>query len=72
MKFRCRNGQAPVQQVLPASGASQHFPAQVRVVQVADWQVPAEQTWPRRHAFVQEPQWVTSVCTLTQVSPQRV
>jgi hypothetical protein len=72
MKFRWRNGQAPVQQVFPATGASQQVPVQERFVQVADWQVPAEHTWPRRQAFVQDPQWVASVWRFTQVSPQRV
>jgi hypothetical protein len=72
MKFRWRNGQAPVQQALPATGASQHLPAQESVVQVVDWQVPAEQDWPRRQAFVQDPQWATSVWRFTQVSPQSV
>lgn len=72
MKFRCRNGQAPVQQVLPAAGASQHVPVQVSVVQVADWQVPAEHDWPGRQAFEHEPQWAGSAWRFTHVSPQSV
>jgi hypothetical protein len=74
MKFRCWNGHAPRQHSLPAAGASQQvlLAPHLSVVQVAAWQVPAEQTCPARQAFAHVPQLAGSVWRFTQVSPQSV
>ena len=42
MKFRCRNGQIPVQQVFRQRAPRSTCPSQGSVVQAADWQVPAD------------------------------
>ena len=70
MKLRCRNGQIPAQQELPAAGASQQEPPQVRVVQVA-WQAPPTQL-PDGHTVPQAPQWDGLVRRSTHVPPQLV